>query len=57
MAKEQVQMPSSTAGITRYFDDYKSRLSFPPEFVIIFSLFTIAVVIFLNLYAGGFLGL
>jgi len=57
MAKDQIQMPSSTAGITRYFNDYKSLLSFPPELVIVFSIFIIFVVIFLNVYVGGWLGL
>jgi len=57
MAKDKIQMPTSTAGITRYFDDYKSLLSFPPHLVIVFSIFVIFVVIFLNVYISGFLGL
>lgn len=55
MAKDKkLHMPTSTAGITRYFDDYQSKLSFPPELVIVFSLFVIAIVIFLNVYGGAF---
>ncbi len=30
MARENVQMPASTAGLTRYFDDYKSKLELSP---------------------------
>jgi len=58
MAKDRkLQMPSSTAGITRYFDDYQSKLSFAPELIIVFSLFVIFVVILLNLFAGGIFGI
>lgn len=57
MAKDKIQMPTSTAGITRYFDDYKSLLSFRPELVIVFSVLIIFVVIFLNVYVAGWLGL
>ena len=57
MAKDRkLQMPSSTAGITRYFDDYKSKLAFAPEIVIVFAIFTVIIVIFLNLYGGAMFG-
>jgi len=57
MAQDRIQMPSSTAGITRYFDDYRSKLSFRPELVIVFSIFIIFIVVFLNIYASQWLGL
>ena len=57
MANDKIQMPSSTAGITRYFDDYKSFLSFPPHLVIVLSIFVIFVVIFMNVYVAGWIGL
>ena len=42
MAKDKITMPTSTAGITRYFDDYKSKIEIKPGTVIIL---TIVVVI------------
>ncbi len=57
MAQDKVQMPSSGAGITRYFDDTRSKLSFPPELVVIFTILVFALVVFLNVYAAGLFGL
>jgi preprotein translocase subunit Sec61beta len=53
MAKDnKINMPSSGAGITRYFDDYKSKLSIKPVHVIIFAIIVILVVVFLHLQGG-----
>ena len=57
MAQEKIQMPSSGAGITRYFEDYTSKLSFPPELVVVFAFFIILAVVVLKLYVGGLLGI
>ena len=58
MAKDRkLQMPSSTAGITRYFDDYKSKLASAPELVIVFAIFVVIIVILLNVYGGGIFGI
>ncbi|MGM5481979.1 MAG: preprotein translocase subunit Sec61beta [Nanobdellota archaeon] len=36
MAKDnKVSMPSSTAGITRFFDDYKSKIEFKPGHLVV----------------------
>ena len=35
MAQEKVKMPSGMGGLVRYFDDYKSKIEFKPEHVII----------------------
>lgn len=45
MAKDRIQMPTSGGGLVRYFDDYKSKITFGPWVVIIM----IAVVIVLEL--------
>jgi len=42
-------MPSSGAGITRYFDDYKSKIEFKPEHVVIMVILVIIIVIVLHL--------
>ncbi len=44
MAKDnRVRMPSSGAGITQYFDDYKSSIEFKPEHVVIFAVVVIII--------------
>lgn len=55
MAKnDKIQMPSSGAGITRYFDDYKSKIEFKPEHVVILVILVILIVVVLHLQGGGF---
>ncbi len=31
---DKVSMPASTAGLTRYFDDYKSKIEIQPTWVV-----------------------
>ncbi len=50
-------MPSSTAGITTYFDEYRSKIEFKPGQVIIFSVVVILIVIALHIWAAGILGI
>lgn len=57
MARDKIQMPSSTAGITRYFDDYKSKVTFKPGHIIILTLVVIVIVIILHAYGDGWLGI
>ncbi|MFH0870015.1 MAG: preprotein translocase subunit Sec61beta [archaeon] len=53
MAKnDKIQMPSSGAGITRYFDDYKSRFQLKPMHVIVLSVLVIIIIIILHLQGG-----
>lgn len=52
--KDQIQMPSSGAGITRYFDDYKSKLEIKPAHVIILAVLVILIVVFLHMQTGIF---
>jgi preprotein translocase subunit Sec61beta len=44
MAKDnKVRMPSSGAGITQYFDEYKSRIEFQPIHVVVFAIVVILI--------------
>ncbi|MBN1792540.1 preprotein translocase subunit Sec61beta [Candidatus Woesearchaeota archaeon] len=52
---DKIQMPSSGAGITRYFDDYKSKIELKPAHVVILVIIVILVVVFLHTQSG-FLG-
>ena len=57
MAQEKTRMPMSTAGITTYFDDYRSKIEFQPGTVIIMCVVVVLVAVALHMWAGGFLGL
>ena len=56
MASDRITMPTSGAGITRYFDDYKSKIELKPGHIIILTALVIIVVILLHMYGGGILG-
>jgi len=47
--QDKIQMPSSGAGITRYFDDYKSKFQLKPGHVIILTVLIVIIVIVLHL--------
>jgi preprotein translocase subunit Sec61beta len=55
MAKnDRIQMPSSGAGITRYFDDYRSKFELKPTHVVIFAIIIILVIVVLHMQSGIF---
>ncbi|MCD6589667.1 preprotein translocase subunit Sec61beta [Candidatus Woesearchaeota archaeon] len=43
MARPSIRMPLSQAGITRYFDEYRSRIEITPRTVIV--LIVIAIIL------------
>jgi preprotein translocase subunit Sec61beta len=53
----RITMPTSTAGITRYFDDYKSKIEFKPGHVIILAVVVIIITVLLHIYGLSWLGL
>ncbi len=54
---DKINMPMSTAGITRYFDEYKSNVELKPGHVILLILLVIGIMIFLNAYGKGWFGI
>lgn len=56
MAKDKISMPSSGAGITRYFDDSPSKLRFKPAHVIVLCIVVMLLTILLHAYGGAFFG-
>ncbi|MDP7115840.1 MAG: preprotein translocase subunit Sec61beta [Candidatus Woesearchaeota archaeon] len=56
MANDRITMPTSTAGITRYFDDYKSKIEFKPGHIIVLTILVIIVIILLHIYGKSLLG-
>ncbi len=55
MAKDSTRMPMSTAGITSYHDEYRSKIEFKPGQVIVFSIIVILVIAALHLWGSGLL--
>jgi preprotein translocase subunit Sec61beta len=49
---DKIQMPSSGAGIMRYFDDYKSRFELKPAHVVVLAVLIILVIVILH-WQGG----
>jgi len=47
--KDKINMPSSGAGITRYFDDYKSKIEFKPEYIVVLVIVVIIIEIILHM--------
>ena len=54
---DKVSMPSSTAGITRYFDEYKSKIEFSPGHIIILCIIVIIVLAILHSVGNAWLGI
>jgi len=57
MAKDRVRLPSGTGGITRYFDEYESRLQFKPGIVIVLVVIVIIIAIVLHIMGGTRFGI
>lgn len=54
MAKDdRITMPSSGAGITRYFEDYKTKVTMKPQHVIILAVIIILLIVFLHIQGGA----
>lgn len=56
MKDNRVSMPTSGAGITRYFEDYKTKVEMQPEHVIILAVVIILLLAFLHLQGGSWFG-
>ncbi len=52
MAKDRIDMPMSGAGLTRYFDDYKSKIEFKPGHIIFMGIVVILIVLLLQVWGN-----
>lgn len=53
---DKISMPSGTAGITRFFDEYKSKITFKPGLIVVLALIIIIVEILLYIYGNRLFG-
>jgi len=56
MADNKIRMPSGMGGLVRYFDEFKSKISFKPGHVIILAIAVIIIIIVLHIYGRALLG-
>lgn len=57
MARDnRIRMPSGQGGLTRYFDEYKSKIDFSPAAVIVLAVIIMIIIILLHQFGGRFLG-
>ena len=58
MAKrDKINMPMSGAGLTRYFDDYKSKIEFKPGHIVFLAIIVILLVLLLHSMGDRLLGI
>ncbi|PIN75829.1 preprotein translocase subunit Sec61beta [Candidatus Woesearchaeota archaeon CG10_big_fil_rev_8_21_14_0_10_37_12] len=57
MAKSGTRMPMSTAGITSYFEDYKSKIEFSPGHVIVACIVVVLLIVAMHVWLSGALGI
>jgi len=50
-------MPMGMGGLVRYFDEYKSKIEFQPQHIIILIIVVIILVLVLTAYGSRWLGI
>jgi preprotein translocase subunit Sec61beta len=53
---DRIRLPSSTAGITQYWDEVKTKVELKPAYVIALVIIVILLEIFLQVYGTSFFG-
>jgi len=54
MAEDKIRLPSGQGGLTRYFDEYKSKIEVSPGSVIVMAVGIMVLVILLHQFGGRF---
>jgi preprotein translocase subunit Sec61beta len=53
---DKINLPSGGGGLIRYFDEYRSKISFKPGHIIILVIIIIIIEIILHTWGNSFLG-
>lgn len=56
MAENRIQLPSSSGGLVRYFDEYKSKIEFNPGYVVFFIVLVLVIELILYSQSARLLG-
>jgi preprotein translocase subunit Sec61beta len=51
---DKIRMPSGQGGLTRYFDEVKSKIEFSPGAVIVLSVAIMVIILLLHYFGGQF---
>ncbi|HLD00471.1 MAG TPA: preprotein translocase subunit Sec61beta [Candidatus Nanoarchaeia archaeon] len=51
----KIRMPSGQGGLTRYFDEYSSKIEMSPGAVIVLAIIILIIVILLHYFGGKLL--
>ncbi|HLD42929.1 MAG TPA: preprotein translocase subunit Sec61beta [Candidatus Nanoarchaeia archaeon] len=57
MAQDRIHLPSGMGGLTRYFDEYKSKITLKPGHIIIIAVIIILIIISLHIQGNALLGI
>ena len=52
---DQIRLPSGQGGLTRYFDEYSSKVELSPGSVIVLTIIVIALIVLLHYFGGALL--
>ncbi|MBI2662538.1 preprotein translocase subunit Sec61beta [Candidatus Woesearchaeota archaeon] len=52
MTDDKIRLPSGQGGLTRFFDDYKSKIEISPGVVVILCLVVMIIIILLHYFGG-----
>jgi len=52
----KIRMPSGQGGLTRYFDEFKSKIEFSPAAIIVLSIVIMIIIILLHYFGSGWFG-
>ncbi len=55
MADEKIRLPSGQGGLTRYFDEFQSKIEVSPGAVIVMAIGVMIIVILLHYFGGRIL--
>lgn len=51
----RIRLPSGQGGLTRYFEDYQSKIEISPGAVIVLTIIVMMVVVLLHYFGGSLL--
>ena len=55
MADDKIRLPSGQGGLTRYFDEYKSKVELAPGAVLVLSILIMIIIILLHVFGDALL--
>ncbi len=57
MAQDKINMPSGIGGITRYFEEYRSKFEMAPGYVLVLIIVLVIIIIILHWQGNAWIGI